>query len=762
MAGKSRKKEKKFNKRMQTKLTIVFAFVLLLLGILLIRITVIIGKSGNRYARQVLSQQNYDSQTIPSRRGEILDRNGIVLARSDLVYNVILDCRYVNDEPDAVEPTVRAASDLFGLEESEVRDRLTSEQTRESQYQILKKGITQEEKDAFEAYASGEGEELTDEQKKERKLVRGIWFEQSYKRYYPYSSLASDVVGFSNDIDQGVTGMEASYNSLLSGTDGRIFGYLNEDSEFEKSTIDPEHGKTLVSTIDMNLQGIVEKYIAEFDRAHGTDNTDNKGAKNVGVVIMNPNNGEILAMADNTGYDLNNPRDLSRYYSGAEVHAMPTDKYTEALNESWVNFCVSESYEPGSVFKPMTVASALECGAVTDDDTFYCDGGEFVTDTQINCDNIYGHGDETLEYAIVNSCNDALMQIGMKMSIPVFCNYQKAFGFGSTTGLDLPNESAGVIYDKDTMHEVELATCTFGQGFTVSMIQEIAAFSAVINGGILYQPHILRQVRNADGSVEKDVPPLELRQPVSTQVSELLRRYLTTAVQKGTGRKSQVPGYLTGGKTGTAEKIDPETGRRAGGKYLVSFIGACPMNDPKVVIYVVVDEPNVDNQADSSFPQVLFREIATEVFPAMGLYPTEEVTAEMLSYLGLTQADVVKEGDGNVRKTPYFQAFDSYGNFYNDAYVNNDLEIVNTFGTIIEGAYIDDSGHVFDGYGNQALDGDGKVIRVGADQEEEDIDPTAENPGIASPPDEMMNTADGDATTWAGVTSEDLASAEEG
>ena len=762
MAGKSRKKEKKFNKRMQTKLTIVFAFVLLLLGILLIRITVIIGKSGNRYARQVLSQQNYDSQTIPSRRGEILDRNGIVLARSDLVYNVILDCRYVNDEPDAVEPTVRAASDLFGLEESEVRDRLTSEQTRESQYQILKKGITQEEKDAFEAYASGEGEELTDEQKKERKLVRGIWFEQSYKRYYPYSSLASDVVGFSNDIDQGVTGMEASYNSLLSGTDGRIFGYLNEDSEFEKSTIDPEHGKTLVSTIDMNLQGIVEKYIAEFDRAHGTDNTDNKGAKNVGVVIMNPNNGEILAMADNTGYDLNNPRDLSRYYSGAEVHAMPTDKYTEALNESWVNFCVSESYEPGSVFKPMTVASALECGAVTDDDTFYCDGGEFVTDTQINCDNIYGHGDETLEYAIVNSCNDALMQIGMKMSIPVFCNYQKAFGFGSTTGLDLPNESAGVIYDKDTMHEVELATCTFGQGFTVSMIQEIAAFSAVINGGILYQPHILRQVRNADGSVEKDVPPLELRQPVSTQVSELLRRYLTTAVQKGTGRKSQVPGYLTGGKTGTAEKIDPETGRRAGGKYLVSFIGACPMNDPKVVIYVVVDEPNVDNQADSSFPQVLFREIATEVFPAMGLYPTEEVTAEMLSYLGLTQADVVKEGDGNVRKTPYFQAFDSYGNFYNDAYVNNDLEIVNTYGTIIEGAYIDDSGHVFDGYGNQALDGDGKVIRVGADQEEEDIDPTAENPGIASPPDEMMNTADGDATTWAGVTSEDLASAEEG
>ena len=262
--------------------------------------------------------------------------------------------------------------------------------------------------------------------------------------------------------------------------------------------------------------------------------------------------------------------------------------------------------------------------------------------------------------------------------------------------------------------------------------------------------------------MEKDVQPLELRQPVSSQVSELLRQYLTTAVQKGTGRKSQVPGYLTGGKTGTAEKIDPETGRRAGGKYLVSFIGACPMNDPQVVIYVIVDEPNVDNQADSSYPQVLFREIATEVFPALGLYPTEEVTTELLSYLGLTQADVVKEGDGNVRRTPYFQAFDSYGNFYNDAYVNRDNEIINTYGTVIEGAYIDDSGYVFDGYGNQALDGDGNAIRVGAEQDEEDIDPTAENPGIASPPDEMTGTAGEDATTWAGVTNEDLSSDEEG
>ena len=254
---------------------------------------------------------------------------------------------------------------------------------------------------------------------------------------------------------------------------------------------------------------------------------------------------------------------------------------------------------------------------------------------------------------------------------------------------------------------------------------------------------------------------LELRQPISSVTSSLLRQFLTTAVQKGTGRKSQVPGYLTGGKTGTAEKINPETGRRAGGKYLVSFIGACPMNDPQVVIYVVVDEPNVENQADSTYPQVLFRSIATEVFPALGLYPTEDVTPDLLQYLGMTQAQVVTENGSNNRKTPSFQAFDSYGNLYNDAFVNREGQIVNTYGTIIEGAYVDEKGHVIDGYGNTMMDADGNVISVnsssGIEEEEEDIDPTAENPDIAAPPDEISVAADRDATTWAGVTDEDLA-----
>ena len=380
-----------------------------------------------------------------------------------------------------------------------------------------------------------------------------------------------------------------------------------------------------------------------------------------------------------------------------------------------------------------------------DSDHYYCDGGEFITDTEIHCDAYpYAHGDETLEYAIVNSCNDALMQIGMRIGISNFCEYQRLFNFGSSTGIDLPNENSGVIYNRNTMHEVELATCTFGQGFTCNMIQEITAFSAVVNGGYYYQPHVVKQVLNADGSVEKNIEGLLLKQPISSQVSSLVKGYLKTAVQKGTGQKSQVPGYLTGGKTGTAEKINSETKERDKGKYLVSFIGAAPINDPKVVMYVVVDEPNVLEQADSSYAQTLFRKIATELFPYMGLYPTEEVDPNLLAYLGLTEADVVKGGTAH----QIFDAFDAYGNYYTDAYVNDDGIIVSESGTILEGAYVNEEGNAVDAYGNV------KELK----QDEEVLDPKADNPDIAVPPEKMDEGIGQQAgTTWDGVTDEDLA-----
>ncbi|MBO7709563.1 MAG: cell division protein FtsI, partial [Lachnospiraceae bacterium] len=413
---------------------------------------------GNRYARQVLSQQNYDSQSIPYRRGEIMDRNGIVLAKSDMVYNVVMDCKDLNENEDSIEPTIRALTEVFGLEDEKIRSRLEGEKTKNSQYQVLLKKISEEDRKAYDAYVStDESRQLSDTQKKELSRIRGIWFEECYDREYPYGKMASNVIGFANDLGDGIVGIENYYNSLLTGTNGRIFGYLNSDSEFEKKTIKPEHGKNLVLTLDMNIQEIVERYIQDFDNTYGTDESDHKGARNVGVVVMDPNSGEVLGMACNTRFDLNEPQNMSQFYTNSELKKMDDDEYVTALNEMWSNFCVSEGYEPGSVFKPVTISSALECGAVKDGDEFYCDGGEFVTDTQINCDNKYGHGEETLEYAIVNSCNDALMQVGMRMGISNFINAQRDFNFGIQTGIDLPNENPGVVYSRDTMHEVELA-----------------------------------------------------------------------------------------------------------------------------------------------------------------------------------------------------------------------------------------------------------------------------------------------------------------
>ena len=733
---------------MQKKLLASFALVLLLLIGLLIRIAVITATKGNRYAKKVLSQQSYDSRSIPARRGEIQDRNGIVLAKSDRFYNVILDCYAINEDEDFVEPTIRALDQVFGIDPAKARECISSPDTKDSRYQIILRSITSDQKKEFENWKRGEdlnrdrlGEDEYRAAAAERSNVQGVWFEEKYIRSYPYDSLASKVVGFANSVDVGTTGVENYYNEMLNGTAGREFGYLNDNSEFERTTIEPEHGKTLRLTIDMNIQEIVQRKIDEFDETYGDEAHNGKGASNVGVIVMDPNTGEILSMATNREYDLNDPFNLSTEgYSGAEIKAMDDNEYAEELNTKWSNFCVSEGYEPGSVFKPITVASALETGSVHDGDHYVCNGSLFITDTSINCDNIYGHGDETLEYAIVNSCNVALMTIGMQMGISNFINYQKAFGFGYPTGIDLPNENSGVVYNRDTMHEVELATCTFGQGFTINMVQEASAFSAVVNGGYYYQPHVVSQIVSADGTSVETVEPLLLRQPVSGAVSRLVRGYVKTAVQKGTGRKSQVPGYLTGGKTGTAEKIDLRDGTRWKGHYVVSFIGAAPIDNPKVVIYVVVDEPNVPEQADSTYPQVLFRKIATEVFPYMGLYPTEPVTDELLAYLGITMEDTV---ESNV-KSEYFQCFDSSGNLYNDAYINEDGVVVSSAGDPIPGCSANmKTGIVTDGYGNQ-ITVDTRVILNA------NTDPVADNPNIASPPEEVEGSREND-TTWSGA-----------
>ena len=728
---------------MQIKLLAVFAFVLLALIVILLRIVYINVKSGNRYAKQVLSQENYDSQILYSRRGEIHDTNGRLLAYSEKVYNVVLDCYAINQDEDYIEPTIDALTEMFDLDSSELRDRITDEKTRDSQYQVVLEKITEEQKEAYEEYVSlDEDKELSAKKRKELQNVTGVWFEEEFIRKYPLDSLASNVIGFSNSIGDGICGLESYYDAQLQGTNGRVFGYLNENQEYQKRTIAPENGYTLQTTLDVNIQQIVEKYIAEFDETYGEDHdngTAKHGAKDVGVIVMNPNNGAILAMATNSGFNLNDPDDLSAWYTESEEKSMTKEEYVDALNAMWSNYCVSDGIEPGSTFKPITISSALECGAVTTSSYYICDGGEHITDTEIHCDAYpNAHGQESLGDVLKNSCNDGLMQIGMKMTIPKFIEYQSLFNFGKPTGIDLPNEASGSVYTRERMNEVELATCTFGQGFTCTMVQEIAAFSAVINGGKYYQPHVVERILDEDGNVVRDSSELLLKQTISSYVSEILRGYLETAVQEGTGRKAQVPGYRVGGKTGTAEKIDYETGTRAQGKYLVSFIGAVPINDPEVVIYVVVDEPNVVNQADSTYAQKLYQQIATEILPYMNIYPTEDVSDEVLAQLGLTYEDL------GVETVHVFGAMDSWGYYHSDARVV-DGQVVDGSGAAIAGAYIDENGNVIDGLANV----------VSSVEAEQVLDPKVDNPDMALPPTESDDSAENTALWDATALDED-------
>ena len=652
--NRRRKRKPKFTKQMQVKLMVLFAFVLFILVALNIRIAYINVKSGDTYTRQVLSQKQYDSQTIPYRRGEIQDRNGNVLARSEKVYNVILDCYEINSDEDYLEPTIRAVVAAFGnssstedaekkITDEKVRSIITSEDNADSRYYVLKKLISADEKKTFEDSVSTSAEGLSDAQIEERSNVKGVWFEETYKREYLMNTLASGVIGFSNSLNQGSAGVEAYYDDVLSGTNGREYGYLNTDSELERTVIEPVHGNNLVLTLDVNIQQIVEKYIAQFDEEHAdgpnSEELNGKGSKTTGVIVADPKTGEILAMATNHSYDLNNPQDLSDLYTDAEVSALSQTEegqkeLSDALADKWSNFCVSQDFEPGSTFKPVTVSSALESGALTGDETFYCDGGEFVTDTQINCDNVYGHGEETLSQVIENSCNDALMQIAFKMGVSDFCKYQELFNFGSRTGIDLPNESSGTVYSENNMHEVELATSSFGQSLTCTMVQELAAFSAVINGGYYYKPHVVGQITNSDGGVVKNVEPILMRQPISARSSSMLRDYLEATVSEGTGKKARVPGYRVGGKTGTAEKYP-----RGNGKYLVSFIGAVPMDDPQLVVYVIIDEPNVEDQSTGGYAMTIAQKIMMEVLPYLNIPQTEEITDELLAELGMTREE---------------------------------------------------------------------------------------------------------------------------
>ena len=730
---------------MRIKLAGIFFVVLLALLCLIIRITVINAKEGDRYTKIVLSQsqEQYSNTEVRFQRGSITDRNGNILAYSEKIYTLVMDCNAMNytdekNEQPYRDNTIDAVESFFGVSREKMEALLDDPETSGSMYQPLKYEISLEEKRAFEE--SIEVPETEEEQKElgkdevaRRRSIQGVYFEENYKRIYPLNSLACDVIGFADDDDVASWGLEGYYNSTLSGTKGRKYGYFNEDSSLDQNIIDPVDGKNLTTTLDTTIQEITEKYIEAFNEAlkggplkysevlhegekeEKTLVMEEKGAENIGVIVADPNNGEVLAMASSDPYDLNEPRDLTAIFSDTLIKSLNDADMTEAYFNLWGNFCISDNFELGAVFKPVTVASALESGAVTTEDTYLCDGGEQIGTDYVKCA-VWpdAHGTETLGEVIQNSCNDGTMAVARAMGAEEFLTYQKKFNFGSQTGIDLPGEAAGLLFGDD-MKAIELQTSGFGQGFTATMIQEVAAISAVINGGTYYQPHLVKEITDSDGKVVESITPTVLKEVISPDVSAEVRKYMGMSVESGTSQSSKVQGYSMGGKTGTAEKLKQTADNKEEGNnvknYLVSYVGFAPLDHPQVVIYVVVDTPNAENQASSQYAQYIAQAILSEVLPYMNIYPDEEGAGETQLWEGFTGVpkftDIETDGVSNPRGrtledeeeqiTEEDQLNDQYsdGISNEDAGYGEDSQETSDYGEDLygeDGSYLGDSG----------------------------------------------------------------------
>lgn len=604
---KRRKKflKRKFSRLMQKKLVMSFAAIVLVFVFLIGKITYINAASGDKYTKVVLDQQQYDSRVIPFKRGDIVDRNGTKIATSERIYNVILDAKVMLSDKKYKEPTIEVLKACFDIKDEDIREVL--ENNPSGRYNIMKKGVD---------YATAQEFEKIDGDNENYPNVKGIWLEEDYIRKYPYNTLASDVIGFTVDGNVGSNGIEASYNSILNGTDGREYGYLDDVSSVERTVKEPENGDTVVSTIDVQVQSIVEKHILKFNDAHKNQARKGEGSKNTAVIVMNPQNGEILAEASYPNYDLNNPRDLSKYYSEEEIKAMTNEEKIDKLNNLWNNFCVSGTYEPGSTIKPFTISAGFELGVLSGDEFYDCGGMLHVGDHDIHCSNRSGHGSQSLKKSLENSCNVALMHIGNSIGKEEFCRYQRLFGFGEYTGIDLPGEAStdGLLYTAENMDPASLATNAFGQNFNVTVTQLAAGFCSLVNGGDYYEPHIVKRIQDENGNVTENKDPVLARRTISKETSSLIKEYMLGVVEEGTGGEAAVEGYDIGGKTGTAEKLP-----RGNGKYLVSFIGYAPQDNPQVIVYVVIDEPNAGQQANSGFATEMASDIMEEIFPYLGV-----------------------------------------------------------------------------------------------------------------------------------------------
>jgi len=650
-------KAKNFLRRMKQRLVIIFGIALLFFVVLIGRVIYISLAKGQEYQEEVLDQKTYDSLDIPFERGDIVDRNGNILATSEKVYNLILEPKNILRTDKGKEATKAALIKYFGMEDAKFDECM---QNTDSFYKVAMKGLEYADVKAFQEYCDT----------RDGADVVGVRFEEEYKRKYPNGSLACHLLGYTVSGNVGQGGIEGYYNSYLNGVNGKTYGYLTNDNTVESVTVPAQNGYTVVSTIDLNIQKIIEDNIKEYMQT--------TGAKKIGVIAMDPDTAEILGMSTSYGYDPNEPmntdalrnmevtvtesteepsteEDSSEEGSSEDtieatteeqkdpekikydfssmtddefqkaIDGLTSDQTYEALDAVWRNYCISDILEPGSTFKPFTIAGALEDGVVKDSDTFFCKGYEIVAEgtSPIYCHNRSGDGTLTLKQALEQSCNVALMQIAKSEGRETFSKYQDIFNFGNQTGIDLSGEGSGLVYDEEGLNPVELATSSFGQGINVTMIQMAAAFCSLINGGNYYTPHTVRQILDENGSIIENNEPELVRKTISKTTSDLMKQYMAGVVTEGTGSRAAVDGYTIGGKTGTAEKIP-----RNQGNYVLSFIGFSPVENPQIMLYVAVDEPNVESQSTSGAGALLFHAIMEDLLPYMNVYQSsdEDVT----------------------------------------------------------------------------------------------------------------------------------------
>lgn len=586
------------------------------------------------------AKQMQTSDTIErAPRGKILDRNGKVLAESAAVKTLVCNPQDVRTSGD-VNKCVQVISPIIGMSNSKLKACFDEN----SQYKIIKKRLSAEESKAIEELINPQYEEETDKEAKARNkekkelknALSGIYFENDSKRYYPYN-VASHVLGFTGYDSTGIQGIELIFNNYLAGIDGAVSQNRNaggttiENQQAEYLT-SAESGCDVTLTIDESIQHFLEKHLEEAVQK-------NELKEGAAGIVMNPKTGEILAISTKPDFDCNNPYDLTQFLEyavefepdypddeeeledGEEPTPRPTEDpdnlsdefVSQARSKMWRDKAVSDTYEPGSTFKIITAAAALEEHTVDENTNFFCPGFKQVADRKIECANHNGHGAQTFAEGVKNSCNPVFMEVGLAMGADKFMDYFEAFGFTAKTGIELGGESSGLFYDK--MNEVDLATSSFGQGFQITPLQLITAISAVVNGGERMQPTIVKEITNSQGVV-KSYEPQVVNRVISETTSERMRQILEEVVSdpNATGKNAYVKGYRIGGKTGTSEKQP-----RGSDKRIASFVGFAPANDPEIVCLVMFDEPQTANKYGGSIAAPVCGEIISETLDYMGI-----------------------------------------------------------------------------------------------------------------------------------------------